>query len=133
MNPFEFVNAINSQSKKDLMTGTENDELAESGYVPFVVNRALSYFLDTIMYANHMNIHRILDNKLQFHYLLNTIRPGKRFSKWAKKEDGDLQLVMQYFSYGVDKAKQVLPLLSNEQLSMIKTTLQSGVQDDIAR
>jgi hypothetical protein len=133
MNPFEFVNAINSQSKKDLMTGTENDELAESGYVPFVVNRALSYFLDTIMYANHMNIHRILDNKLQFHYLLNTIRPGKRFSKWAKKEDSDLQLVMQYFSYGVDKAKQVLPLLSNEQLSMIKTTLQSGVQDDIAR
>ena len=133
MNPFDYVNAINSQNKKDLMTGTENDELAESSYVPFVVNRALSYFPDTIMYANHMNIHRILDNKPQFHYLLNTIRPGKRFSKWAKKEDGDLQLVMQYFSYGVDKAKQVLPLLSNEQLSMIKTTLQSGVQDDIAR
>lgn len=133
MNTFEFVNAINSTKKPNLMVGTENDELAEKSYVPFVVNRALSYFPDTVMYANHMNIHHILDNKPQNEYLLNTIRPGKRFSKWAKKEDGDLQLVMQYFSYGVDKAKQVLPLLSNEQLSMIKTTLQSGVQDDIAR
>ena len=133
MNAFDYVNAINL-SKKDMMTGTENDELAEKGYVPFVTNRALSYFPETVMYANHMNIHHILDNKLQFHYLLNSIRPGKRFSKWAKREDGDLQLVMEYFQYGIDKAKQVLPLLSEEQLSMIKTTLQSGVDNDsIAR
>lgn len=132
MNPFDFVNAIN-QSKKDIMTGTENDELAEKGYVPFVINRALSYFPDTVMYANHMNIHHIVDNKLQFHYLLNSIRPGKRFSKWAKKDDSELQLVMQYYSYGIDKAKQVLPLLSEQQLSMIKTTLQSGVENDITR
>ena len=133
MTPFDFVNSINSSKKADLMTGTENDELAEKAYVPFVVNRALSYFVDTLQYANHMNIHHILDNKLQFHYLLNTIRPGRRFSKWAKKEDSDLQLVMQYYSYGVDKAKQALPLLSVEQLSMIKTILQSGVEDDITR
>lgn len=132
MNPFDYVNAIN-QSKKDLMTGTENDELAEKGYVPFLTNKALSYFPDTILYANHMNIHNILDNKMQFHYLLNSIRPGKRFSKWAKKSDNDLELVMQYFKYNVDKASQVLPLLSDEQLSMIKTTLQSGVDNDIAR
>lgn len=129
MNAFDYVNAINL-SKKDMMTGTENDELAEKGYVPFVTNRALSYFPETVMYANHMNIHHILDNKLQFHYHLNSIRPGKRFSKWAKREDGDLQLVMEYFQYGIDKAKQVLPLLSEEQLSMIKNTLQSGVDND---
>ena len=132
MNAFDYVNAIN-QSKKDLMTGTENDELAEKGYVPFVTNRSLSYFVDTALYANHMNIHHILDNKLQFHYLLNSIRPGKRFSKWAKRDDSDLQLVMQYYNYGVDKAKQALPLLSDEQLSMIKMTLTSGVDNDIAR
>lgn len=133
MNVFEFVNAINSAKKPNLMKGTENDELAEKSYVPFVVNRALSYFPDTVMYANHMNIHHILDSRLQNEYLLNTIRPGRRFSKWAKREDGDLQLVMQYFQYSIDKAKQVLPLLSEQQLSMIKTTLQSGVEDDITR
>lgn len=133
MNPFEFVNAINSQSKKDIMTGTENDELAESSYVPFVVNRALSYFPDTLMHANCMNIHHILDHKAQFHYLLNIVRPARRMSKWAKKTDGDLQLVMQYYNYGIDKAKQALPLLSSEQLSIIKTTLQIGIEDDNTR
>lgn len=130
MTPFDFVNAINSSKKNDIMTGTENDDLAEKAYVPFVVNRALSYFPDTLMYANAMNIHNILDNKLQFHYHLNSIRPGKRFSKWVKKHDSDLQLVMQYYSYSVDKAKQVLPLLSTEQLSIIKTKLQSGIENE---
>jgi hypothetical protein len=130
MTPFDFVNAINSNKKLDIMSGTENDELAEKAYVPFVVNRALSYFPDSLMYANDMNINNFLDNKLQFHYLLNTIRPAKRFSKWVKKDDSDLQLVMQFYNYGVDKAKQVLPLLSTEQLSIIRNKLQSGIADD---
>lgn len=133
MSPFDFVNAINSQSKKDLMTGTENDELAESSYVPFVVNRALSYFPDTLMHANYMNIHHILDYKPQFHYLLNIVRPARRMSKWAKKQDGDLQLVMQYYNYSIDKAKQALPLLSLEQLSIIKIKLQSGIENEYYR
>ena len=115
------------------MTGTDNDELAEKSYVPFVVNRALSYFPDTVMYANHMNIHHILDNKLQFHYHLNIVRPARRMSKWAKKSDSDLQLIMQYYNYGVDKAKQALPLLSSEQLSIIRTKIQSGIEDDNTR
>jgi Bacteriophage clamp loader A subunit len=104
MNPFDFVNAINT-SKKDLMTGSENDELAEKAYVPYVVNRALSYFPETLLYANEMNVHHLIDNKLQFHYFLNNIRPGKRFSKWVKKEDSEnLQAVMTYYGYGTEKA-----------------------------
>lgn len=130
MTPFDFVNAINSAKKPDLMTDTENDEIAEKAYVPFVVNRALSYFPDSILFANTMNIHGILDNKLQFHYLLNTIRPGKRFAKWAKKQDNDLQLIMQYYNYSADKAKQALSILSEEQISTIKTIMQSGIQND---
>lgn len=130
MSPFDFVNAINSSKKPDLMSGTENDDLAEKAYVPFVVNRALSYFPDTLMYANYMNIHHILDNKLQFHYLLNIVRPARRMSKWAKKQDSDLQLIMQYYNYGIDKAKQALPLLSPQQLSIIKTKLQSGIENE---
>lgn len=130
MSPFDFVNAINSSKKPDLMSGTENDDLAEKAYVPFVVNRALSYFPDTLMYANYMNIHHILDNKLQFHYLLNIVRPARRMSKWAKKQDSDLQLIMQYYNYGINKAKEALPLLSPQQLSIIKTKLQSGIENE---
>lgn len=130
MSPYDYVNAINNKAKKDLMTGTDNDQLAESSYVPFIVNKALSYFPDTIMYSNAMNQLNHLDNKLQFHYLLNTVRPGKRFSKWTKRVDSeDLQLVMEYYSYNITKAKQALSLLSPEQLSLIKYNLTHGVEE----
>jgi hypothetical protein len=96
-NAFDYVSAINF-TKQDLMTGTENDELAEAGYVPFLTNRSLSNFADTILYANEMNMQNHLDNKLQFHYLINSIRPKKRFSKWAKRQDSeDFEAVKQYF------------------------------------
>jgi len=123
---FDFVNAIN-YSKQDLMTGTENDELAEAGYVPFLTNRSLSNFPDTIMYAQEMNVHNHLDKKLQFHYLINSIRPKKRFSKWAKKqEDSDIEAVMNYYKYSEAKARAVLSLLSPEQLKQIKKRLDKG-------
>lgn len=130
MTPYDFVNAINNKAKKDLMTGTDNDQLAESSYVPFIVNKALSYFPDTIMYANAMNQLNHIDSKLQFHYLLNTVRPGKRFSKWTKRVDSDdLQLVMEYYSYNITKAKQALALLTPEQLSLIKNNITHGVEE----
>ncbi len=78
-NPFDYLNAING-NKKDLMTDSANDELAEQGYQPFLINKGLSYFADTIFYSNEMNT-KSVDNKLAFHYLLNTITPKKRFSK----------------------------------------------------
>lgn len=124
--PFDYVNSINFK-KKDLMTGSENDELAEKQYVPFIVNKSLSYFPDTIMYANRMNVNHHLDNKLQFHYLLNSIRPGKRFSKWVKKqEDNDLETVMEYYGYNRTKAESALALLSPVQLEQIKNRLNKG-------
>ena len=126
MSPFDFVNSIN-QSKKDLMTGTENDELAEKGYTPFIVNKALSYFPDTILYANEVNRLAHIDNKLQYSYLLNSIRPAKRFSKWAKKEDSDdLEVIKEYYGYSNEKAYQALSILSKDQLNHIKKQLEQG-------
>jgi hypothetical protein len=126
MNPFEYLNAINF-TKKDLMSGSENDEQAEKNYVPFITNKTLSYFPDTIMYANEMNKNHELDKKLQFHYLINTIRPRKRFTKWVKKqEDNDLDAVTEYYGYNRQKTEQALALLSPEQLEHIKKRLQKG-------
>lgn len=125
-NPFEFVNSINF-SKQDLMTGTENDELAEKGYVSFLTNRSLSNFTDTVLYANEMNKHHHLDNKLQYHYLINSIRPRKRYSKWAKKQDSDdFEAVKQYFGYNNAKTEQALSLLSSDQIKTIKNRLITG-------
>lgn len=130
MTPFDFVNAINSRSKKDIM----DDDAAESEYVPYVVNKALSYFTDTVMYANEMNRSGHLPKKLQFHYLLNTIRPGKRYAKWTKKEDSEnFELVKQYYGFNDEKARQALTILSDQQISTIKTTLTRGVKDEFSR
>ena len=124
--PFDYVNAINF-NKHDLMTGTENDELAESGYVPFLTNRSLSNFPDTILYANEMNMKHHLDNKLQFHYLINSIRPKKRFSKWAKRQDSDdFDAVKEYFKYNNTKTEQAMSLLTPEQIIKIKKKLKTG-------
>lgn len=122
MNPFDFVNAI-SKSKENLIV----DSTTEKEYNPFIVNKALSYFPDTVMYANEMNINNHLDNKLQFDYLLNSIRPLKRWSKWFKKEkNDDIQVIQQYYGFGYQKAKTALKILSKEQLDIIKKKQEKG-------
>ena len=99
------------------MVGTDNDELAEKDYSAYIVNKGLSYFSDTVLYANEMNGRHFLDNKPQFLYLLNTIRPRKRFSKWFKNEIvEDINVISEYFGYSYAKAKQVQNLITSDQL-----------------
>ena len=127
MNPFDFINSI-TYTKVNMMEGTVNDELAEKSYTPFIVNKGLSYFPDTILYANEVNSIAQVDNRLQYSYLLNSIRPQKRFAKWAsKKVDSDeLDAVKEYYGYSNEKAYQALGLLSDDQLNTIKEQLQKG-------
>ena len=126
MNPFDFVNAIND-TKKNLMVGTENDELAEKGYTPFMVNKSLSYFVDTILYANEINQYAYLDNKLQFEYYLNGIPKKKRFSKWSKKvEDKDIEAITQYYQCNYTRAAEILSIINKEELDLLKNKLQKG-------
>jgi len=130
VNPFDFTNSIN-QSKTDLMRGTANDKIAEKSYSPFLTNRALSYHNDTVFFANEMNTRHHLDNLLQYDFLLNIVRPKKRFAKWSKKDnDGDVLIVKEYFGYNDTKARQALAILTPEQLTTIRITLQKGGRDD---
>ena len=124
MNPFEFVNAINT-TKQDLLS----DPILERLYSPYMVNKALSYFPDTMLYANEMNRNSHIDSKLQFHFFLNSIRPAKRFAKWVKKQnDNDLTAVMEYYGYSPEKAKSALSILSSDQVITIKQKLEKGGQ-----
>ena len=109
------------------MKGTENDQLAEKTYSQFLTNKALSYFQDTIQLSNMMNCNHGLDNKLQYLFLINIVRPSKRFSKWVKKDkDSDLELVMSYYGYNRQKAKAAIKLLSPDQMKTIKNKLDKG-------
>ena len=124
MSPFDFVNDI-TLGKKGLI-GKE-DDLAEKLYQPFLVNKSLSYFPDTIMHANEMNRRHGLDNKLQYQYLLNSIRPSRRYAKWVKKvENSDFEAVQEYFKYSNEKTFEALSLLSSDQISLIKEKLKKG-------
>ena len=126
MNPFDFVTDINL-GKKDIITNSDNPELAERTYNPYLTNKSLSYFQDTVHYANEMNMHGDLNHKLQYSFLLNIVRKRKRFSKWHKTiDDENLQAVIDYYGYSVKKAKEALKILSNEQLSTIKLKLSKG-------
>ncbi len=126
MSPFDFVTDINL-GKKDIMTNSENPELAERTYSPFLTNKSLSYFADTVQYANLMNMHGNLDHIMQYSFLLNIVRKRKRFSKWHKAtDDEDLQAVIDYYGYSVKKAKEALKILGDEQLVSIKEKMSKG-------
>ena len=119
----DWLNSIN-HSKKNLI---DEDPDVEKKYPAYIINRCMSGHLDAIMYANEMNLYHNLNSKLQYDILLNILRSKKRFSPWVKKEElKNLDYVKRYYGYSNEKAKQVLPLLSKEQLTFIQEKLERG-------
>ena len=119
----DWLNSIN-HSKKNLI---DEDPDVEKKYPAYIINRCMSGHLDAIMYANEMNLYHNLSSKLQYDFLLNILRSKKRFSPWVKKEElKNLDYVKRYYGYSDEKAKQVLPLLSKEQLTFIQEKLERG-------
>jgi hypothetical protein len=118
-----YLNSIN-YDKKALM---DNDEKAEKVYPPYIVNRCLSFFSDTIFHANVVNCNWTLDKKMQFDFYRLSIRKNKRFSPWVKKEaDGNVDLIKQAYGYTEQKAREVLNILRPEDLQQIRKFLDTG-------
>ena len=123
MNPFDFVKQIN-QGKVNLID--ETPEL-EKEYKQFIINRALSFNHDTVLYANEMNFNNHLDSKLQFDFFLNTIRPKKRYSKWLKRENNEvLELIKVYYKCSYAKARDYATLLNDSQLDILRKHSDKG-------
>lgn len=124
MSPFDFINAINS-TKQNLFL---EDPQASKDYKPFLVNKGLSYFPDTILYANEMNQNTSIPVEWQFSFFLNSISKKKRFSKWVSKttQTEDFLIVKEYFGYSDSKTQEALSVLSDDHLVMIKEKLYKG-------
>ena len=117
----DWLNSINI-TKKDLF-----DDDPSAKYPAYVVNRCMSGHLDTVLFANEMNMKPNLDLKMQYSFLLNSVRKRKRFSPWLRKDEiRDLDLVKRYYGYSNEKAKQALSILTKEQLSFIKSKFETG-------
>lgn len=122
MNPFDFLNDIN-YGKQNIMV----DDIVEKQYNAFMVNRGLSYFHDTVLMANEMNLNAHLDNRLQFDFFINIVRKKKRFSKWNKPETvSDVEVVKEYYGYSNEKARQALTLLTIEQIKELRKRVYKG-------
>lgn len=117
---------------KDLLPSilqNKNDVLEEEKeYNAYIVNKALSYHLDTILFANEMNKNHFLDKRLQYDYLRFSIRSKKRpFTKWYKQKDDErLNTIMRFFGYSRKKAEEVSSILSNEQLEKMNEVVTIG-------
>jgi hypothetical protein len=123
MNPFDFLNSIN-QTKNSII---DADPETERQYNPFLANRGLSYFSDTIFLANEMNRLPGLGKKLQYDFLLQSVRPRKRFSKWLKDESNErIDALKTLYGYSHTKAKQAVDLISEENWKNIFKLLDTG-------
>lgn len=121
----DFLSSIN-YNKRDVFA---EDPTAEKDYVPFIINRSLSYFPDTALIANEMNVAHELPKDMQFDFLRQIVRPGRRFSKWHKRQkQDDIDIVKEYFGYSQRKAEQAIDLLTEEDIAYMKSMISKGGQ-----
>jgi hypothetical protein len=119
----DWLNSIN-QTKRNLI---EEDASLIKEYPPFIINKCLSGQVDTVLFANEMNLNHHLDKDMQYSFYLNSIRKKKRFSPWIHKDKvKDLECIKQYYGYSNEKASQALKILTKEQLAFIKKRLDIG-------
>ena len=118
-----WLNSIN-QTKKNLI---DEDSSMEKDYSPYVINRIYSGHLDSVMFANEMNKYNFLPNKIQYDFLLNSLRVKKRYAPWLRKDEiKDLDLVKRYYGYSNEKAKQALRILTKDQINFIRSKFETG-------
>lgn len=120
----DYLNSINF-TKEYLMD--ESDPQWEKKYPAFIVNKCLSGHIDSVMFANEMNLNHQLPSKLQYDFFINSLRKRKRFSPWIKKDKiQDLDVVKSYYGYSNEKAQQALKILTKDQINYIKSKLDVG-------
>ena len=112
MTPFDYIKAINKGEDLEV----------DSDYSQYLVNVFFSLFPDTVLFANEMNCVMVTDQQ-HFDYLRANIRPRARYKKWPKKQkesDENLALVMYYYKYSSQKAKEALAILNEGQIASIR-------------
>ena len=133
LSPFDFLNAITDtkvnlfDGERALMEAAQPDSVSKA-YVPFMVNRGLSYHQDCVLVANEMNRAANLPPKMQFDFLKGIIRKRRRFAKWAKKAPDDryIEAIKKLYGYSSAKAHEVFPIFTDKQLEEILRMTSEG-------
>lgn len=120
MKPYEYINHI---FQKDVY----DEDLSD--YKPYVINRGMSMHVDMVFYVNLLNIYSDMPVRMQYDYYYYSTRKMKRYTKWQNKSKAgasDLEVIQEYFKYNAIRAKQVLGILTKEQLNTIRENLEKG-------
>ena len=121
----EYLKTIN-KTKENLMEG--EDEMWEKKYPAFIINKCIAPTgMQECLIVNEMNRLHHLDNKLQYDFLLNSLRKQNRYASWMKaSKTKNLEYVKEYFGYSNEKAKSALKVLSEKDIANIKERLKKG-------
>jgi len=122
-NPFRFVKDILREKKYIL-----NTEQDEKDYIPFLINRSLSYHIDCILYVEQIASRPTIPNKWAYDYYFHAIRAKYRpFQEWIKKETNDVtEMLMEYYQVNRRRAEEYQQLLNKEQIDLIKEDMEQG-------
>lgn len=137
LSPFTFINSINEglkgkhlleDCKADKSLESSNPDSPDKSYVPFIINRGMSYFKDTVLFANEMNKYSSLPARMQYDFYRSIVLPKKRFSKWSKKakDSDDLKLIMEVYSYNHTRAEEALKIMSNDDIKKLRQLMNRG-------
>lgn len=124
--PFDFMNAV-SFSKEDLIRNSENPDMTEKEYTPYMVNRGFANFEDTILHANEMNMRHHMFHGAQFDYYRGALRKRKRFSKWPKADkNADLDAIQEVYKCNRTVAKLYLKAMTPDDIKSVRDKLVTG-------
>lgn len=99
----------------------------EPEYKPFLINRALSFDMQTILIANELNKRPNIPNNQQFDFLLNTVSKSKKFVPWIKSEkDETVSLLQEFYECSQEKATEYAKILNEQSLSQIRQMMNKG-------
>ena len=126
--PFTFITSINEgrkgrhllkDCKADQSLETANPDSIEKHYVSFVINRSFSYFKDTVLFANELNINHTLPNRMQYDFYRHIVTAKRRFSKWGKKKNAskDIEIIQKEYDYSREKAEAVYPIFTSKEIN----------------
>jgi hypothetical protein len=118
LSPFDFIRSINEKTEHLMDVNPET----EREYVPFIINRGMSFSSDTLLYANEMNVKPTTDKRMQYDYLYHSVRKRKRYDKWLKQGEQDeeaIEAIMLVYKVGRKRACEYLKIMPKERLASI--------------
>ncbi|CAB4141202.1 clamp loader small subunit [uncultured Caudovirales phage] len=118
---FDFLNDISFNKKKIFSEDSERE------YNSYMINRWLSMRVDTIMYAQEMNINSHLPKNMQYDYYFHSLKKQKRKFDYIKhKKQDEIDIIKEYYGFSEARAKEMLNLFSDDDIEYMKSKLFKG-------